>query len=1556
MLADFAATMSRQGTTLLPLLFEAALKGTVLILLGWLLLCAHRRMPAATRHWVCFLALLSLLLLPIFARIVPGRGVLPRWAVLHQHHRETAQAPHVIQESAPPPAGPTAQLRGVDAPGNSPAHDVVPAPGDIHSKTSVAMHAEQSSQTIRRDPLLAHGSGREGFRKPQVSGRDELLTAPASGAMSAPQFDNPEKSVGLGAWGWGMLAWAIGLTFVCVPTIWGAITLEWLRHSAKVIRNPLIVARAAQMSAQLGLRHRVLLLERADAMPMTWGIYRPCILLPTQAASWSGERLRAVLLHELGHIKRWDCLIEWIARAVLAAYWFHPLAWLTARRLREARESACDDLVLCCGYASPRYAEDLLHLATHTRRAATLVRPSLPMARVSQVEQRVRAILDETANRKPLTWVAGSLFAIGMLGFVLPLAMVHAQADRSSPQANRPAIPARESSRVAASQPATSQPAAAQPPTSQPDGEVATQHLRVLDESNQPIANAKVWVAKDYPSFPVCLPDGQTLNEGAESKPDGSAEWKWPRNVKTNFVVRAEGFVPAFIRGVSLTDAPYTIHLTKGQPITGIVRRPNGEPIPHARLKAVQEKFLLDFIPDFALTGTTDKDGRFTLQNAAAARYTVAAVVEDATPPVYTEPMAVDVPVDRSPAPLQMVAMPGASLKGRFVTTQDIKLDGREASFWLRLPREVRREIHTAPDGSFTVDGIPPNALGMVAFLDVGSYIAVLDWEHHPASCEVTMSSVRFSGLTPGVYDGITVHLYKPAIYAGTFRDEQGKPFEKLGVVIEPWNRIFDTDSNGRVSARMPPNVNVTIRYLNSDRKVETLRAAEGETIQRQITTPRPPEPVLDRELAGQVVDEHGAPISGAKVHLANHGIVPQQNLAEHDPKPTWQWGTLFAAVTTADEHGQFKFNLLTGGTTDVWAEVEGARWAVLRDVDSNAKGQKLVLRRVQALPTFTGSVSDADGRPAAGVHACLFCYDNGDIDLLGETRTNAEGRFELKLTSLSPGHNREVRLICRSNAGDTAWKVLPRCGMEGIQIQFKPQASVRGRLVNQRGEPLASARVWLYYGQDPVMGNMQFYSGAEKMSPMTTTDASGQFNLRGLPRGSTVSVFAKHPEYDRAEVWYVKDVQQDTKIADMEAKDGVTIEGAVRYADGHPAVGATVTLNGMNRAAIATATTDSAGAYRMTGLEHQGLRMSNLSASVGIGPEWEGRSDVATTHLYSGDHARDVDVVLQRSFASRQKEWRAEKGTAAASRYRMAVVDDADPATEGKTTYDDKLALYDSDGKRLWEHGGLGVAWGHAPVACAPADRSTYVYEYLSRRISKFNDEGKLLWQSEKYEGGRSVNSLAVDHENGDVWALTSAGTIYGSSIIVYDRDGKKRLEVPIAGAVIAYSPHDRCFWVTGKRLMKISREGKVLVEPSISFAWVSRELAVNPADGSVWVTEESHPEVHDSHNRLYVISPDGQVLTQRDLGKREPGRIVLDAPRGVAWVCLSKALAKMTLDGKTLREIPTVGDLALEPDTGCVWIANAVEICRLAPDGKLIWSQSSASNTVKTLLVVGP
>ena len=154
--------------------------------------------------------------------------------------------------------------------------------------------------------------------------------------------------------------------------------------------------------SQLNLRRNVRVLFSGEiSVPLAWGTWRTAVLLPSDARNWSPERRRIVLLHELEHVRRRDCLTQLMAHVACAIYWFNPLVWRAARQLRLAREMACDDMVLAAGTRASLYAKHIVDLARGIN-AVGCASPAAVGLTCSQLETRVRAILDPGARRRKL--------------------------------------------------------------------------------------------------------------------------------------------------------------------------------------------------------------------------------------------------------------------------------------------------------------------------------------------------------------------------------------------------------------------------------------------------------------------------------------------------------------------------------------------------------------------------------------------------------------------------------------------------------------------------------------------------------------------------------------------------------------------------------------------------------------------------------------------------------------------------------------------------------------------------------------------------------------------------------------------------------------------------------------------------------------------------------------------------------------------------------------------------------------------------------------------------
>jgi beta-lactamase regulating signal transducer with metallopeptidase domain/uncharacterized protein YneF (UPF0154 family) len=228
---------------------------------------------------------------------------------------------------------------------------------------------------------------------------------------------------------WGRIAflvWCLGALLVALPMLLGYVRVWRLSKTARPATDGAWADLAATLPNRLGLagRVRVMVSERAT-MPMAFGIANPTVLLPANAEQWPLERRRDVMLHELAHVARRDCLTQLIAQAACALYWFDPLVWLASRALRGERERACDDAVVRAGARPSEYATHLLQVARDLRvpRATSLA--TVCMARRSQLSDRLLAILDERRNRRTVSrrfavpaWLVALLIMIPAAAFV----------------------------------------------------------------------------------------------------------------------------------------------------------------------------------------------------------------------------------------------------------------------------------------------------------------------------------------------------------------------------------------------------------------------------------------------------------------------------------------------------------------------------------------------------------------------------------------------------------------------------------------------------------------------------------------------------------------------------------------------------------------------------------------------------------------------------------------------------------------------------------------------------------------------------------------------------------------------------------------------------------------------------------------------------------------------------------------------------------------------------------------------------------------------------------
>lgn len=194
--------------------------------------------------------------------------------------------------------------------------------------------------------------------------------------------------------------YAAGVALVVARTL-----VAWHRLRRDVGANPAtdrdlrdLVSRA--LPASRWRRSPRVIVSSAATVPMTWGWFRPVIVLPVAWREWSYSHKRMAIVHELSHVRSGDWVFYVAGRVVCALLWFHPGVWWIARALRDDCEQACDDRVIASGVRRSDYAELLVRAAE--RGHLVPARAALALSRRGGLRMRLAAVLDADHDIRPM--------------------------------------------------------------------------------------------------------------------------------------------------------------------------------------------------------------------------------------------------------------------------------------------------------------------------------------------------------------------------------------------------------------------------------------------------------------------------------------------------------------------------------------------------------------------------------------------------------------------------------------------------------------------------------------------------------------------------------------------------------------------------------------------------------------------------------------------------------------------------------------------------------------------------------------------------------------------------------------------------------------------------------------------------------------------------------------------------------------------------------------------------------------------------------------------------
>ena len=222
---------------------------------------------------------------------------------------------------------------------------------------------------------------------------------------------------------WAVCVWIAGSVLCFLYTVTGRIGVRYIsRNASPPSRNELttIIARHA---CDLGITREIrVIVSRKCRLSFTYGLIHPVLVVPYEATVWPETKLRAVLIHELAHIQRYDHSVLLFSRLVCATFWFIPVVWVAHSRLQLEQENLCDLIAIQKGERPTVYARYMVDLARTARSLVLLSgifimkgRKNMLMKRVTNVLNPKGSILKGGTIMKARTFVSILILVLAVL-------------------------------------------------------------------------------------------------------------------------------------------------------------------------------------------------------------------------------------------------------------------------------------------------------------------------------------------------------------------------------------------------------------------------------------------------------------------------------------------------------------------------------------------------------------------------------------------------------------------------------------------------------------------------------------------------------------------------------------------------------------------------------------------------------------------------------------------------------------------------------------------------------------------------------------------------------------------------------------------------------------------------------------------------------------------------------------------------------------------------------------------------------------------------------------
>lgn len=208
---------------------------------------------------------------------------------------------------------------------------------------------------------------------------------------------------------WVLWVWLAGTGGLLARIGFLRIRLTRFCHHCTDISSDPLAREIDRLARPIHFRRRVRLWQAKDLrVPVSWGVWRPKIVVPTAfTRQFRGEEQRVVLAHELAHLAAYDSAWQFITQLLCAVLWWHPCVWAMHRQLQAVSELVADDAARIVPNGPENLAACLVSLGRSLRSQDRLGWTGMAGTPIrSSLGRRVTRLLEmpRTVFRPPRRW------------------------------------------------------------------------------------------------------------------------------------------------------------------------------------------------------------------------------------------------------------------------------------------------------------------------------------------------------------------------------------------------------------------------------------------------------------------------------------------------------------------------------------------------------------------------------------------------------------------------------------------------------------------------------------------------------------------------------------------------------------------------------------------------------------------------------------------------------------------------------------------------------------------------------------------------------------------------------------------------------------------------------------------------------------------------------------------------------------------------------------------------------------------------------------------------